>query len=315
MSHSDAACQTTIARCMAGEISAETAVMEMLIEAEDLDVIEHALEVAASREDPYEPHSKSLASMRRLVRENRDRCAELAQQLRAEQMPTASKSVEESLRAVRELFDRLVAHSEEASVALYSLGNPEILAQATAEVVAWLEGYQLLKPGARVLDFGCGIGRIAAAIGPRVARVEAVDISSAMVDVAAERCAPLVNVRVQACNGRDLRGFESATLDLVLAVDSFPYVVQAGRALVETTMAEVARVLVTGGHLVLFNYAYDKPLGYQRAKVTELASRHGFHVEVGGVQPFTLWNGAVFLLRRDATRGVAGRRSPYPPPP
>ncbi len=43
-------------------------------------------------------------------------------------------------------FDHAVAHSPEAGVALYSLGDPAILKAATAEIVDWLVAERLLRP-------------------------------------------------------------------------------------------------------------------------------------------------------------------------
>ena len=48
------------------------------------------------------------------------------------------------------------------SVALYSLADPRLLAEATQEMVGLIVGLDLLKPERRVLEIGCGIGRFAA---------------------------------------------------------------------------------------------------------------------------------------------------------
>ncbi len=45
----------------------------------------------------------------------------------------------EGIARIAGFFDRAVAQSPEASVALYSLGDPAILAAATAEILEWLE--------------------------------------------------------------------------------------------------------------------------------------------------------------------------------
>jgi len=57
-----------------------------------------------------------------------------------------------------------VRQSEEASVALYSLGNPELLAAATREVVERMNEWAVLAPMRDALDVGRGIGRMESAL-------------------------------------------------------------------------------------------------------------------------------------------------------
>jgi predicted TPR repeat methyltransferase len=219
--------------------------------------------------------------------------------LRAEPAHHAgSASPEQTLAYYQQLFDGLVSHSEELSVALYSLGSPEILAAATSEIVALLDGRGLLNKYTRVLDLGCGIGRMELALSERVANIDAIDLSTKMVEVATRRCAALPNVHVALTSGRDLSGFAHASKDLVLAVDSFPYVVQAGAALVDTMLREAARVLSPTGHFVALNFSYRDDLARDRAEAAELARRHGFVLEVCGERPFRLWNGSLFVFKK-----------------
>ena len=56
-------------------------------------------------------------------------------------------------------FDRLATRNPEAGVALYSLGNPDLLAAATREIADKLAEWGLLAPETECLDLGCGIGR------------------------------------------------------------------------------------------------------------------------------------------------------------
>ena len=112
-------------------------------------------------------------------------------------------------------------------MALYSLGSPAILAAATTEVVARLGAWGLLGPEREVLDVGCGIGRFEVALAPQVAAITGIDLSPAMIEAARRRCAGLSNVRLLATGGRDLGAFGAESFDLVLAVDSFPYLYAA----------------------------------------------------------------------------------------
>ena len=82
------------------------------------------------------------AAMRRLATARTGALDRLAAEVRdtGANHSAAGDTPEAGLARIAAFFDRAVAHSPEASVALYSLGDPAILAAATAEIVAWLDG-------------------------------------------------------------------------------------------------------------------------------------------------------------------------------
>jgi ubiquinone/menaquinone biosynthesis C-methylase UbiE len=210
------------------------------------------------------------------------------------------------IEACRRFFDRAVERNELASVAAYSLGDPEILDACTAELVELLERWGLLEPGRRALEIGCGIGRVQAALAPRLAEIHGIDISPKMIVAAQRRCAGLANVHLSRSTGRDLDGFADASFEMVLAVDSFPYLFQAGFALVTTHMREAARVLRPGGDLVIFNFSYrDRPQA-DRRDLGRLAERFGFDVLRMDESPFRIWDAIVYHLRRSRSTGSVG---------
>lgn len=202
------------------------------------------------------------------------------------------------MAAVARMFDAAVAISPEAGVALYSLGDADALAAATAEIVAWLDRWHLIDAASRVLDLGCGAGRLLAALGPRVRSAWGVDVSPAMVAEADRRCAGLPNVRVRQIGGLDLAPLPDESFDLVVALDSMPYVVGGDGRHAETLIREAARVLVPGGHLVIFNYSYRGDADADRRDLAALGRAAGLKPRLLGEQPFTLWDGAAYLLRR-----------------
>jgi SAM-dependent methyltransferase len=195
-------------------------------------------------------------------------------------------------------FDRAVANSPEASVALYSLGDPAILAAATEEILTWLDAHGLLREGADVLDLGCGIGRLAAALASRVRSVLGLDVSEGMLAQARARCAPWPHVRFEHTAGQDLDNLATSSLDLVLAVDSFPYIVRLGPAVVVRHVAGVARALRPGGILVVLNLSYGRDAAADLSEARDWAAAHDLALEVAGEQPFTLWDGRAYVLRR-----------------
>jgi SAM-dependent methyltransferase len=204
-------------------------------------------------------------------------------------------------------YDRLVRTSREASVALYSLGSPELLAAATAEIVAYLRRHGLLSPTRKALDLGCGIGRLVEALAPEVSSVVGVDISPEMARQAQARCGRFANVMIVRSCGRDLAAFADAPFDLVLAADVFPYIRDAGGELVWRNVAEAARVLIPGGTLVVLNFSYRGDTGADRADLRRLADEIGFDILQDGARPFAFWDGVAFVLRRwrtDANVGI-----------
>jgi SAM-dependent methyltransferase len=194
-------------------------------------------------------------------------------------------------------FDRLAARHPEAGVALYALGDPALLAAATGELVDALMAWGDVRTGGRVLDLGCGIGRLAKPLVASGAVVMGADISEGMLREARLRVAaaglalPLVRVA-----GRDLAAFADASFDTVLAIDMFPYLVLAGGGLAARHVAEAARVLRPGGRLVIANVSYR---GTDETDIADLAAwsaPSGLELLAPPARPFTAWDGLVFRL-------------------
>lgn len=266
-----------------GVLSAPVALMRLLIAAEDVEVVAAAVA----------PHD----ALRALLAANRAGCARICAMLASGVDSSApAVTIDAGLAFARRLFDYSVAASAESSVALYSLGNPELLAAATDEVVRLLERWQLVHTRQRCLQIGCGIGRFEAALASRVAEARGIDLAPKMIDEARRRCAGLANVAFELTDGRDLSRFAAARFELVYAVDSFPYLVQAGEELVAVHFAEVARVLTPGGAFVILNYSYRDDLDADRRDIARLAAAHDFTVAVDGQRLLRLWDGVAWRL-------------------
>jgi SAM-dependent methyltransferase len=199
---------------------------------------------------------------------------------------------------VARLFDDAVAVSPEASVALYSLGNSGALAEATREIVGWLQRCGIVNPSTRILDFGCGIGRLAAALAPLAHAVTAVDVSAAMLAEATTRCAALHNIDVRRIGGLDLAPFADQGFGAVVALDSMPYVAGHGDGLGRRMLDEMARVLEPDGHLAILNYSYRGDAAADVAEIEAFAMAAGFEPLTMGERPFSGWDGTAFHLRK-----------------
>ena len=194
-------------------------------------------------------------------------------------------------------FDRALALSPAASVALYSLGRADLLDGASGEIVERMRTWRLLGPDCAALEIGCGNGRILQRLASEVRLVLAIDISVRMLDAARRLCDGQTNVVCIRSSGIDLSTFADAQLDLIYAIDSFPYLVQCGLA--AGHLDEAARVLRPGGRLLIVNYSYRDDLAADRGEIVRVARDLGLAIERNGTQDFAFWDGCVFLLRKE----------------
>lgn len=280
-----------LARYLSGEISAEITLMHFALDSGGVDALNSALQNLLA----VAPHREELADLVRLAAVNGDHLGQLAALCRDELVRIPSVA-SDRIAAIREQFDKAVALAPEASVALYSLGSPDILDRATDEIVACLAQWGLLRTDMNVLDIGCGIGRIARALAPHVDAITAIDVSLGMIEEARRRCQGLANVAFAQCNGRDLAAFDDKSFDLVLAIDSFPYLFAADPAIAAQHMRDVARLLRPGGALVIVNFSYRGDDITDRSDVERFASANGFAILRAGSRDFKLWDGLTFLL-------------------
>lgn len=282
-----ASARGVLLRYLAGEVSAEIALMHLLLAAGALPPLEECL--------------------RRLGATGREAFAHLAELAAAhgEALTRAAGLVEAGLTyadgedriaATREQYDRAAALAPEAAVALYSLGDAGILRRATAELAALLEAWDLLGPDREALDIGCGIGRIEQALAPRLKQILGIDLSPAMIAEARQRCAGTANLSFAVCNGRDLSQLAGTEFDLILAIDSFPCLVTVDPAFAERHIRDAAGLLRPGGSLAIFNYSYRGDIAADRADIATSATAAGLRVVRNGTQDLALWDGTSFLL-------------------
>jgi SAM-dependent methyltransferase len=240
---------------------------------------------------------RRAAAMQTLLQEHGAGLDRVSAMLRLEHQQQSSWQTDPVAGAAA-LFDAWVQESEEASVALYSFGDPALLAAATAEVVQLFEAWKLLGDDRVILQIGCGIGRFEAALAGRVQAAYGIDISADMIAVARRRCAALPTVYLHTCSGRDLEFFSSHKFDLVYIIDTFPYLYMAGADLVARHFQEVHRVLKPRGSFVILNYSYRGAPDLDRLEVEQLARQHRFEILENGARPFHIWDGLAWWLRR-----------------
>ena len=211
----------------------------------------------------------------------------------------APDSIDERLQRCRELFDWAVARSPESSVAAYSFGSQQLLDVATAELIDLMRRLEIVRPGLRLLDIGCGTGRLETALAPTLGAITGIDLSPAMIAHARQRCAAYGNVRFEVSDGRDLRPWADAAFDSVVMVDAFPYVYRAGGvALAERQLGEMMRVVRPGGQVGIFNLSYRGDPDRDRAEARAFAAALGLELRRNGSADLRSWDGLTFHFTR-----------------
>lgn len=286
-------------RCAAGEIPANVGLMQIFMAAADGDEAARALRAAIAERERHADHESAVRLKRavELWASVPDAFAAVVDVLAIERQAANAHARGDASR-VAAMFDRVASRSPEASVALYSLGSRDLLDAATREIVARMRDWGCLGPERTLLDLGCGIGRCMEALAVDVAFVVGVDISAEMLKLARSRCAHIANAVFVRSSGRGLSAFADASLDMIYAVDSFPYLEAVDPDLVDFHVADAHRVLKPGGTLLILNFSYRGDAGRDCAEIASLASRHGFVVRRNGTQDFELWDGVTFELMR-----------------
>jgi SAM-dependent methyltransferase len=105
---------------------------------------------------------------------------------------------------------------------------------------------RFLGPDTRVLDIGCGTGRVMEHLAPWCREVHGIDISERMVAGGRERLAHLPNVQFHHNNGYDLTGFEDGSFDVVYSIVALQHM---PRTVAYNYLLESNRVLTEDGVL------------------------------------------------------------------
>jgi SAM-dependent methyltransferase len=293
--------------CAAGQLPANIAAMRLLMESRAPEEAEGAVTglLERLRERPERSEIRHLEAVLALLRSNPGAWRTVRTVLDDVRHDEETGEADAAVPRWAAAFDRAARGSPEGSVALYALGNPELLKAATQEVVDRVREWGLIGRERQVLDLGCGIGRFGEALAGQVGRYVGIDISGEMIAAARRRCADLDEVSFVRSSGRDLALFRDGAFDLVLAVDAFPYLVQSGTGLADTHIAEAARVLKPGGDLLILNFSYRGDPARDRADLRRLAGANGFAVMREGTRAFTLWDGAAYHLAKRKRPGAS----------
>jgi len=152
----------------------------------------------------------------------------------------------------------------------------------------------------RVLEIGCGAGRITRALANMFGEVHAVDISGEMIDRATAALKDRPNAHVYQNNGIDLSPIPSQPFDFAFSLYVFQHI--PSYEIIESYIAEVSRLLrpgalfkfqAQGSSLVEVNPEetwVGVPISVEKAG--ELAARHNFELRYNHgaeTEEFWLW--------------------------
>jgi len=162
--------------------------------------------------------------------------------------------------------------------------------------------YQGMAPQTmRVLEIGCGAGRMTRALAELFGEVHAVDVSGEMIAQARAVLADCPNVHLYQNNGCDLSVIPARSFDFAFSMIVFQHI--PSYEVIETYVREVQRLLRPGG---LFKFQVDggaavnrlsavdtwHGVAFSAAQAQEMALRCGFEprYSIGaGEQYFWLW--------------------------
>ncbi len=154
--------------------------------------------------------------------------------------------------------------------------------------------------GKRLLELGCGVGRMTAAFAQRFGRVVAVDVSGEMLRLGRRYLAGVPNVDWVQVSGADLAMFPDGSFDVAFTHLVLQHIPDEATAL--GLVREMLRVLrPSGAFLIEFNsrpYPVDRggraaSLRFDRKLRRALARRRSDPLQVGPT-----WRGAVLDVRR-----------------
>lgn len=149
------------------------------------------------------------------------------------------------LGSYRRQWDSWAGNPSQAMHAIAPGTSSTTFGPSGVEVADRLRPY--VRPDDRVLDVGCGMGRVMRPLASSCRAITGIDVSPRMVKLAREFLRDVPNASVRHTNGSDLEVFASSTFEVGYVV----YVLQhLEREHAVRYVCEMARLLVPGGTLI-----------------------------------------------------------------
>jgi SAM-dependent methyltransferase len=230
-------------------------------------------------------------------------CDQLAEAAREATMHSAARSVAERMRhdwdvrasAAGRYF---IATGAEDWPAFYASGKENVRQHISTDLENICRGMDPKQM--RIVEIGCGAGRLTRALAAIFGEVHAVDVSPEMVRLAREHLGPLANVHLYVNNGADLSALPAESFHFAYSFIVFQHI--PDKDVIESYLREVHRVLEPGA---LFKFQVDggrsegsaaedtwHGVSFAEDEIRALAERTGFDLrfhEGAGTQYFWLW--------------------------
>jgi ubiquinone/menaquinone biosynthesis C-methylase UbiE len=137
----------------------------------------------------------------------------------------------------------------------------------------------------RILEIGCGAGRMTRALSRIFGRVDAVDISPEMIAQAKIALHESTNVHLYVNNGTDLSLFPDSIFDFAISAVVFQHIPR--QAIIENYIREASRVLRSGSLFKFQTQGYPIAehlantwvgVGFTEKQMRKIAARSGFEI-------------------------------------
>lgn len=158
-------------------------------------------------------------------------------------------------------WDLSSATPEAAMLAVDGSASEEVLTRSGRWTARQVAAALDLQPGDRVLELGCGVGRIGRELAGRCAEWHGTDISRNMLDSAAARLEGIDNVHLHKLERTSLEAFADDHFDKIYCVAVLIHMDKEDQFLY---LQEMARVLKPGGLAYLEAWNLASPVGWKR---------------------------------------------------
>jgi SAM-dependent methyltransferase len=147
-------------------------------------------------------------------------------------------------------WDQRALHHARFWIATENYQTEEVFTQSGQDTAqALLESLKgLYRPSWKVLDIGCGIGRVLKPLAKHFHALVGIDVSSTMIAQSKAWLSEFSNVTTFETSGMDLREFPDQSFNLVYSYVAFQHM---PRPVFEQYLSEINRVLTPEGYLAL----------------------------------------------------------------
>jgi SAM-dependent methyltransferase len=156
-------------------------------------------------------------------------------------------------------WDAVASSGPAAAVGVSGYGTEEELRASAQEPRRNLIELARITSADRVLEIGCGVGRIGRELAPLCLEWTGADLSANMLGFARERLRGIANVKLVQLTDVSLAPFAGSSFDVVYSTNVFPHLDEMDRW---RYVQEAMRVLRPGGRIFVDNIGIESDAGW-----------------------------------------------------